>query len=146
MRGEIVQGGDLQRLVASAALAYGARRQQAVDPGFCHCRGGQGNCPGCDAKPIYKDFQRVAAFDGRDGKPGVMITDPLFPGERGPLGVASIFVRYHDGTTSRYDRRYQLELVDFAIEDENGDGIFEPGEHILIRHIRVRNTGTSILS
>ena len=75
-----------------------------------------------------------------------MITDPLLPGRPGQLGTASIFVRYHSGIIHRYERCYQLELVDFAVEDENGDGIFEPGEHILIQRIRVRNTGTWILS
>jgi len=31
--------------------------------------------------------------------------------------------------------------VDFDLEDENEDGIFEPGEHIFIRRIRVKNSG-----
>ncbi len=146
MKSEIVQGGNLQALITSAAVAYGARRQRTVDPGYCHCKGGQGNCYGCDAKPIHVEYERPAAFAGRDGKPGTMITDPLLPGKCGPPGTASLYVRYHDGVTSRYDRPFQLELIDFDVEDENGDGIFEPGEHILIRRIRVRNTGKPIPS
>ena len=141
MRSQIVEGGNLQALIATAATAYGTRRQRAVDPGYCHCKGGQGNCLGCDAKPIHFDCQRVAALNGREGRPGVEITDPLLKGNPGPPGTLEIYVRYHDGSTTRYDRLYQLELIDFHIEDENGDGIFEPGEHILIRRIRVRNTG-----
>jgi hypothetical protein len=34
-----------------------------------------------------------------------------------------------------------LELIGFDVTDENQDGIFEPGEHILIQHVRIRNTG-----
>jgi hypothetical protein len=31
--------------------------------------------------------------------------------------------------------------VGFDLEDENVDGIFEPGEHLFVRRIRVKNFG-----
>jgi hypothetical protein len=36
---------------------------------------------------------------------------------------------------------YILEVVHFDIVDENHDGINEPGEHILVHNVRVRNRG-----
>ena len=36
---------------------------------------------------------------------------------------------------------YILEVVHFDVVDENHDGINEPGEHILVHNIRVRNRG-----
>jgi hypothetical protein len=61
----------------------------------------------------------------------------------GEEGTATIVVRMRDGMQRQYTSKYDLELVDFDIEDENGDGIFEPGEHIYVRRIRVRNNGQS---
>jgi hypothetical protein len=98
---------------------------------------------GCGATNVYKDFQRLRALDGQDGQPGASVADPLFPGSDGHHGVATIHVRQPDGTRQEYTSQYELELVDFDVEDENGDGIFEPGEHLLILRIRVRNTGMS---
>ncbi|KAF2680439.1 hypothetical protein K458DRAFT_91399 [Lentithecium fluviatile CBS 122367] len=46
-----------------------------------------------------------------------------------------------DGSTQQYSSPWSLELVDFEVEDENGDGVFEPGEHLFIRRIKVRNVG-----
>ena len=83
----------------------------------------------------------MAALDGRDGRPGASRTTPLFAGAAGQEGTATIVVRMRDGNTQEYTSKYSLELIDFDIEDENGDGIFEPGEYIYVRRIRVRNNG-----
>ena len=40
-----------------------------------------------------------------------------------------------------YPSRYMLEVVDFKVTDENGDGINEPGEHLIVSDIVIRNTG-----
>ena len=56
-------------------------------------------------------------------------------------GTAKIIVQELNGTRKEYPSIYDLELMDFDVEDENGDGIFEPGEHVFIRRIRVRNIG-----
>lgn len=98
---------------------------------------------GCGATEVYKEFQKLPACDGKDGQPGASIAGSLSPGTDGHDGCAKIHVRHADGTRHEYSSRFELELVDFDVEDENGDGIFEPGEHLFIRRIRVRNTGMS---
>lgn len=140
-RAQAVEGGNLQAMIALVASRYGAMRHARADPGNCHCSGGHGNCIGCKSSPISKDFERVKGQRGLDGQPGASITDPLFEGIPGQEGSVTIIVRYGDGREQAYSSRYNLELVDFDVEDENGDGIFEPGEHIIVKRIRVRNTG-----
>ena len=63
----------------------------------------------------------------------------------GEAGKATFHVRNRGGPDQEYASLYQLELLDFDVEDENGDGIFEPGEHLFIRRIRIRNTGKHIV-
>jgi hypothetical protein len=65
----------------------------------------------------------------------------LLAGAPGNNGTATIHVQRANGSIQEYTSCYRLELVDFDIEDENQDGIFEPGEHLFIRRISVRNTG-----
>jgi hypothetical protein len=65
----------------------------------------------------------------------------LGPGIRGRDGEGYIIVQRADGRQSTYSSRYRLELIGFDVTDENQDGIFEPGEHILVQHVRIRNTG-----
>lgn len=99
------------------------------------------SCVGCEPIPIHTRFKRARALDGRDGRPGAIVTNPLMCGWPGQPGAAVIVVRMQDGGQQTYDSKYNLELIDFDVEDENGDGIFEPGEHAYIRRIRVRNSG-----
>jgi hypothetical protein len=40
-----------------------------------------------------------------------------------------------------YPSPYSLQVVKFDIIDENEDGINEPGEHLIVHNIRVRNAG-----
>lgn len=141
IRARAVEGGNLQAMIASAAQRYGARRHQRIDPGSCHCKNGTGNCYGCQSVPIHNDLHRVAGRNGRDGRPGLCVDTPIFAGSTGQSGRVTFHVRNHDGSEQQYTTRFQLELVDFDVEDENGDGIFEPGEHAFICRIRVRNTG-----
>ena len=141
LKTQAVQGGNLQALITQAATRYGARRRPHVDPGSCRCGGGTGNCIGCISKPINKNFQRAKGLDGNHGLQGASVTTPLLAGIPGNNGTATIHVQLTDGSIQEYTSCYRLELVDFDIEDENQDGIFEPGEHLFIRRIRVRNTG-----
>ena len=69
--------------------------------------------------------------------------DPLHPGRDGPSGFSQITVLFEDGTSTAYPSRYMLEVVGFDVADENGDGINEPGEHIIVSNIVVQNTGWS---
>ena len=40
-----------------------------------------------------------------------------------------------------YLDRYMLEFVSYDTFDENEDGIFEPGQHLIIRNIVIQNIG-----
>lgn len=66
---------------------------------------------------------------------------PLVSGLPGAPGRMTILVRASDGTTTQYESPWKLRLVSFDIEDENGDGIFEPGEHVVVRRICIQNIG-----
>lgn len=109
--------------------------------GLCECSGGNGHCTGCHALPVFQTRIRVRGADGAEGRRGDVPVIPLFAGADGRPGEATIVVTSKTGIEKSYQSRYQLELVDFDVEDENEDGIFEPGEHIFICRIRVKNTG-----
>lgn len=142
IRAQVVQGGNLQAVFVQVATLCGGLTHQKVDKtGNCKCSGGSGNCVGCEREPIIGRFQRIKANDGRDGRPGAAISDHLVEGRSGMDGSFTIVVKSCDGGEQEYPSRYNLELVDFDIEDENGDGVFEPGEHIVVKRIRIRNTG-----
>ena len=143
---QMVQGPNLQAVIAQAAVRWGAFRAQQrehLNTARCKCAGAPADvsCVGCNPVPIHTKFERVPALDGRDGRPGASRTTPLFAGAAGQEGSATIVVRMRDGNTQEYTSKYSLELIDFDIEDENGDGIFEPGEYVYVRRIRVRNNG-----
>ncbi|KAH7393089.1 hypothetical protein BKA66DRAFT_567808 [Pyrenochaeta sp. MPI-SDFR-AT-0127] len=137
----LVSGNNLQRAIVQARRAYNAVERPRADPGACKCGGGTGTCTGCDMKPIIKNFKRAPGLDGRDGETGASVTAPLLKGTKGEEGTITIAVQHNDGSTQRYTSAWCLELVDFETEDENSDGIFEPGEYLHIRRVRVRNTG-----
>lgn len=142
IRAQAVQGGNLQAMIAQVAARYGALTHRNVNRiGNCSCSSGKGNCIGCESEPIIQNFQRVKANDGRDGGPGAFMSNRLVEGTPVKDGSFTIVVGYCDGGEQEYHSRYNLELVDFDIEDENGDGIFEPGEHIMVKRIRIRNIG-----
>ena len=129
-------------MIAQVAARYGAFRNPITNNGYCRCvPGGSGHCIGCSSTPIRKNFSRGKAANGRDGQPGNSITVPLLPGLPGEHGTMEIIVISGDNTESRYHECFNLELLDFEVEDENTDGIFEPGEHLFIRRIRIRNSG-----
>lgn len=44
-------------------------------------------------------------------------------------------------TTQEFPKPWDLQLVSIEVEDSNEDGIFEPGEYLHIRRVRVRNFG-----
>jgi hypothetical protein len=136
-----VTGTNVERFIAQAALAYRAARTPRTDPGACHCGGGTGNCAGCDMKPIRSTFTRAPGLDGKDGELGASVTEPLLKGARGQEGSATIVVQNINDTTQHYSSPWSLKLHDFEIEDENADGICEPGEYIHIRHVTVKNIG-----
>ena len=53
-----------------------------------------------------------------------------------------IFVKSKKGDVKEYTNdRVELEVVEFEVYDEDGDGIFEPGEMIRVKNIKIRNLG-----
>ena len=139
---QVVSGSNMVGLMTEVAARYNAVRHPRVDPGSCTCHGGSGNCTGCESSPVIRTFKRVPGTDGHDGQPGTPVNTLLFDGTDGTAAQVIIVVEKADGSTAEYDTVYNLELVDFDVEDENGDGIFEPSEHLYIKRIRVRNSGS----
>jgi hypothetical protein len=138
---QVAAGSTLQNAVVRLAN-YRANTIRDTT-GLCECSGGNGHCTGCAALPIYQTKVRVPGEAGAEGRRGEVPASPLFPGMDGRPGEATIIVLSKTGQQMSYRSRFHLELVDFDVEDENEDGIFEPGEHIFIRRIRVKNTGKS---
>jgi hypothetical protein len=135
------QGSRMQTAVARLAQTYHEASNKTVGGGACRCHEGSGPCSGCEAIPIYRTQSRMKGDDGPRGRNGNPVEDVLLRGTAGASGRAQIIVRYSNGDRPRYDRCYDLQLVDFDLEDENGDGIFEPGECVVVRRITVKNAG-----
>jgi hypothetical protein len=138
---QVSEGSALQTAVARVAQYRPNIHRDTT--GLCRCSGGDGHCPGCDTLPVYQDLHRKKGDDGMDGQVGRKPTDLLFGGKDGRSGDGLIIVRPRTlgGVEQQYRSMYQLELLDFDLEDENADGIFEPGEHVFVRRIRVKNSG-----
>jgi hypothetical protein len=115
-------GSGVQNAMARIAQIRGNMTRDTN--GLCTCSGGNGHCIGCEPIPVFAKRNRVHAAAGLDGAPGAEPTVHLLPGEDGNAGRADIIVRSAAGERT-YQSRYQLELVDFDLEDENEDGIFE---------------------
>jgi len=94
----------------------------------------------------YSGVVRLPGVDGLDGLRCESPIAPLFPGQDGRNGTVIIVVTSKSGPEQIFRSCYPLELVDLDVEDENEDEIFEPGEHLYVRRVRVKNTGKYILS
>jgi hypothetical protein len=81
---------------------------------------------------------------GRDGRAGSSATGRLTNGIPGVDGSVEIFIANKKSKLSGpYPSAWSLEVVDYNICDSNDDGIIEFGEEIIIKNIRVRNSGKS---
>ncbi|KAK3381208.1 hypothetical protein B0H63DRAFT_560930 [Podospora didyma] len=95
---------------------------------------------------VYSGYQKRSQYNrggsgGAGGRAGYRPTDELYPGRNGPAGSGQIIVLYRDGTSASYASRFILEVVSFDVQDENDDGINEPGEHLIVSNIVMKNTG-----
>ncbi|KAI0486634.1 hypothetical protein F4859DRAFT_466342 [Xylaria cf. heliscus] len=127
--------------MAQATTRLQGLRSPEASPGPCKCHGGEGHCTGCDSHPLIQTHKRVEGLDGLNGHSGTPGTSDLHNGVDGLQGSVTIVVQKSDGSRQTYSSLYSLALVDFDVEDENGDGIFEPGEHLFVRRITVQNSG-----
>ncbi|KAI0108983.1 hypothetical protein GGR51DRAFT_116976 [Nemania sp. FL0031] len=123
------------------ALAANELRSPQVSAVACKCHGGEGHCTGCDSRSLMQTHKQVEGLDGLNGRPGSPGTSVLGNGIDGLQGNVTIAVQNSDGSRQEYSALYSLALTDFDVEDENRDGIFEPGEHLFVRRITVRNSG-----
>lgn len=81
------------------------------------------------------------ASNGNSGRPGSPLQSTLHKGRPGRAGTFSFFVVRENGAREQYHGCYNLQVYDFEMVDENDDGIYEPGEHVLIKNIKIHNTG-----
>ncbi|KAL8673302.1 MAG: hypothetical protein Q9168_002264 [Polycauliona sp. 1 TL-2023] len=95
----------------------------------------------CRQVPVYTSRYKTGASDGKTGPSGRAPATPLHPGQDGLDGTVGLLVRQDNGTVSTYDAIFEFQLLGFDVVDENGDGVFEPGECAIIRNIRIKNSG-----
>ncbi|KAI9775780.1 MAG: hypothetical protein M1839_000908 [Geoglossum umbratile] len=86
-------------------------------------------------------YSRPGGTNGSNGSPGGRPATYLTGGKAGPQGSIQIKVIRGDLSEATYPSPYTLQVVKFDIIDENEDGINEPGEHLIVHNIRVRNAG-----
>ena len=91
--------------------------------------------------PTVSNKSSTSKIQGKDGRREKVPKEVLYSGLDGKVGEAWIIVRSPTSGEQAYKSRFHLELVDFDVEDDNEDGIFEPGEHVFIHRIQVKNTG-----
>ncbi|KAI1129448.1 hypothetical protein F5Y10DRAFT_290977 [Nemania abortiva] len=136
---QMVTGSNMIQSIAQAANEL---RSPQASPGACKCHGGEGHCTGCDSRPLIQTHKQVEGLHGLNGHAGIPGIGLLHNGVDGLQGSVTIVVQKSDGSRPQeYSSLYSLELTGFDVEDENGDGIFEPGEHLFIRRIKVQNSG-----
>ncbi|KAH7137305.1 hypothetical protein B0J13DRAFT_639656 [Dactylonectria estremocensis] len=107
-------------------------------------QGGQGGPGGSGIKWVDEkgnSQSRPSASNGENGKPGKRPSIHLTRGKSGPDGSVQIKVNRGDLSEVTYTSVYSLQVAGFDIIDENQDGINEPGEHIFVNNIRVKNVG-----
>ncbi|KAH8600119.1 hypothetical protein B0O99DRAFT_737601 [Bisporella sp. PMI_857] len=139
MTTNLTSGSGIQGTLARIMASHAATTRDTT--GRCTCTGGTGHCLGCESVAVYQKRNRVRGSNGANGLTGETYVTPLLPGTDGPPGRGTIVVISKNGEQKFYETRYQLELVGFDLEDENDDGVFEPGEHLFVRRIRVHNSG-----
>lgn len=62
--------------------------------------------------------------------------------EHVPALRTGIFIKSESGEVREYtNERVEIKVLDFDVVDENGDGIFEPGDLIKVVNIKVQNLG-----
>ena len=98
----------------------------------------------CVRIPVSRS--KPSASNGMVGASGHCPSASLEAGRDGKKGAAKINVLSNDGSVSSYYSRFEFRLLSFEVTDENDDGIFEPGECVIIKNFRIQNSGTSRLT
>jgi hypothetical protein len=132
----------IQQALASAnggSMALTTRNQSTALTQYS----GGGHAAGCGDRPVYQTFSKPGASNGQRGPSGHTPRSALRSGNDGALGSAYYLVSDENGHQTRYTSKFEFELVDFEVIDENDDGIFEPGECVIVRNVCIKNTGAS---
>ncbi|KAM7212369.1 hypothetical protein V8F06_012242 [Rhypophila decipiens] len=110
-------------------------------------RGGYGGS-GCSWTEINGDGEvtncgsRPGAPNGMNGYHGRAVNLPLSDGQSGTDGFCHIQLCRKGGAKAEmYPGRYELVVRSFDIIDENEDGIYEPGEFLIVENIVIQNVG-----
>jgi hypothetical protein len=91
---------------------------------------------------LVTHYMYCSGRDGCVGQTGVEAKVILKNGRDGANGSFGIYIADQKGhITGPFSSAFKLELVDFDIIDGNEDGIYEFGEEIILRNIRVKNVG-----
>ncbi|CAO2655108.1 Nn.00g101720.m01.CDS01 [Neocucurbitaria sp. VM-36] len=100
---------------------------------------------GCQRVAKYKTHSRPSASNGSNGPRGRSPASPLYPGNSGDCGHGSVIIYDPQAPLQAryYGSKFEFRLCDFDIADENHDGIFEPGECILINALQIENANRS---
>lgn len=84
----------------------------------------------------------IGGKSGPGGPTGAPSRATLIDGENGKDGTIHIFVKKPDGNLAGpFDSSYKLEVVELEVVDGNEDEIIEFGEEVVLRNIRVGNSG-----
>ncbi len=78
-------------------------------------------------------------LDGSSGNSGSDGRGSTSPGSRGAHGNFRFVVQGEDGHEEIFEQAFQLQLVSYDFEDEDRNGIFEPGERVRVYNLKVRN-------
>lgn len=81
-----------------------------------------------------------SGFDGMQGMSGNSATDGHFA-TRGTISYQHLDANGRVISTHSSNDFYHLNIEDFKLVDENEDSIFEPGEKVFIKNIKIKNIG-----
>ncbi|KAM7203108.1 hypothetical protein V8F33_002456 [Rhypophila sp. PSN 637] len=112
-----------------------------VDGGAGGAKGLHGQ-PGAGGRGGYggSGCIRPGAPNGMNGYRGRAVNLPLSDGQSGTDGFCQIKLCRKGGAKAEmYSGRYELVVRSFDIIDENEDGIYEPGEFLIVENIVIRN-------
>jgi hypothetical protein len=93
----------------------------------------------------YVSYSNPGGRNGYSGLAGATPQTVLFDGAPGRTGACSYIVRHNDGRVVTYTSPYDLRIQSFKMHDENEDGIFEPGECVILKHFIIQNCGMLLL-
>ena len=140
--GRAGQGGDGGRGGYGGAGGRGGRGYR------CSEDEKQNGCvDGSDGSRGRRGWSGDSGRDGRDGSSGRRGSDGDdgsngYDGSRGSITFHLVDAAGKVLLTHNSSEIYNLKVQSFSVSDENGDGIYEPGEKFTLSNIKIKNVGT----